>query len=188
MTAQQPLDEVPATVATDAGMLVLWDPQRFEAVVDYDTWEDELLEDEDILRHIRAGALVPLNVGGDGAFGVLVRSGTATTSAGLTERESAHQLVASQPYHFVSRGRALVGGIEHVSGNASDSVIEHLVSEGRYAVVIHLIDWQAETGSQDKEGRPVPGALPDFVVLINPAQPGQGTFRTAVNTFEAPNG
>ncbi|MFJ8212100.1 hypothetical protein [Streptomyces sp. NPDC096033] len=188
MTAQQPFDECPATVATDAGMLVLWDPQRFEAVVDYDTWEDELLEDEDIVRHIQAGALVPLNVGGDGAFGVLVRSGTVVEPALLTERETAHRLVASQPYLFVSRGRALVGGIEDVSGHASDGVLEHPVPEGRCAVVVHLIDWQAEAGSQDKEGRPVPGALPDFVVLINPAQPGQGSFRSEVNTFEAPNG
>ncbi|MFJ3882928.1 hypothetical protein ACIPW5_36430 [Streptomyces sp. NPDC090077] len=188
MTAQQPLDEVTATVATDAGMLVLWDPQRFEAVVDYDTWEDELLEDEDIVRHIQAGSLVPLNAGGDGAFAVQIRSGTAAAPAALTERETAHQLVASQPYLFVSRGRALVGGIEDVSGDASDGVIEHPVPEGRYAVVVHLIDWQAEAGSQDAAGRPVPGALPDFVVLIDLAQPGQGAFRTAVNTFEAPNG
>jgi hypothetical protein len=70
------------TVATDAGMLVLWDPQRFEAVVDDDTWEDELLDDEDIVRHIQAGALVPLNVGGDVTFSVLVRSGTAAAPAG----------------------------------------------------------------------------------------------------------
>ncbi|MFE7548657.1 hypothetical protein [Streptomyces gardneri] len=188
MTAQQPFDEAPVTVATDAGMLVLWDPKRFEAVVDYDTWEDELLDDEDIVRHIQAGALVPLNVGGDGAFSVLVRSGTAAAPARLTERETAHQLVASQPYLFVSRGRALVGGIEDVSGDAPDGVIEHPVPEGRHAVVVHLIDWQAEVGSQDKDGRPVPGALPDFVVLINPAQSGQGVFRTAVHTFEAPNG
>ncbi|MEU2244903.1 hypothetical protein ABZ572_36570 [Streptomyces sp. NPDC018338] len=188
MTDQQPLDEVPATIATDAGMLVLWDPQRFEAVVDDDTWEDELLEDEDIVRHIQAGALVPLNVGGDGSFAVLVRSGTAAAPAALTDREVAHQLVASQPYLFASRGRALVGGIEDVSGDASDGVIEHPLPEGRYAVVVNLIDWQAEAGSQDAAGHPVPGALPDFVVLINLAQPGQGTFRTAVNTFEAPNG
>ncbi|MEV7192307.1 hypothetical protein AB0N81_10945 [Streptomyces sp. NPDC093510] len=188
MTAQQPLDEVPATVVTDAGMLVLWDPQRFETVVDYDTWEDELLEDEDIVRHIQAGALVPLNVGADGSFAVLVRSGTAAAPAALTDRETAHQLVASQPYLFVSRGRALVGGIEDVSADASDGVIEHSVPEGRHAAVVHLIDWQAEADSQDAVGHPVPGALPDFVVLINPAQPGQGTFRTAVNTFEAPNG
>lgn len=188
MTAQQPLQEVLATVATDAGMLVMWDPQRFEDVVDYHTWEDELLEDEDIVGHIQAGSLVPLNVGGDGAFGVLLRAGTAAAPAMLTGRETAHQLVASQPYLFVSRGRALVGGIENVGADVSDSVLEHPVPEGHCAVVVHLIDWQAEAGSQDKDGRPVPGALPDFVVLINPTQPGQGTFRTAVNTFEAPNG
>ncbi|MFH8610549.1 hypothetical protein ACH4D5_24015 [Streptomyces sp. NPDC018029] len=170
-------------------MLVLWDPQRFEKVVDYDTWEDELLEDEDIVRHIQAGALVPLNVGADGSFAVLVRSGTAAAPAALTDRETAHQLVASQPYLFVSRGRALVGGIEDVSADPSDGVIEHPVPEGRYAAVVHLIDRQAEVDSQDRDavGHPGPGALPDFVVLINPAQPGQGTFRTAVNTFEAPN-
>ncbi|MEU1229360.1 hypothetical protein [Streptomyces sp. NPDC005828] len=176
------------TVATDAGTVVLWDPHRFEAVVDHDTWEDELLEDEDIVRHVRAGALVPLNVGGDGAFGVLVRSGTVAVPVGLTDREAAHQLAASQPYLFVSRGRALVGGVEDVGGDASDGVIVHPVPEGRHAVVVHLIDWQAEAGSQDEGGRPVPGALPDFVVLINPVRPGQGTFRTAVHTFEAPNG
>ena len=188
MTAQQPRDEVPVTVATEAGMLALWDPQQFETVVDDDSWEDELLEEDDIVRHIQAGALVPLNVGGDGAFGVLIRSGTEAAPARLTEREAAHQLIVSQPYLFVSRGRALMGGIEDVGGDASDGAVEHPTPEGRHAVIVHLIDWQAEAGSQDQEGRPVPGALPDFVVLINPAQPGQGTFRTAVNTFEAPNG
>ncbi len=187
MTAQ-PRDEAAATVATDAGMLVLWDPKRFEAVVDYDTWEAELLEDEDVVLHIQAGALVPLNVGGDGAFGVVVRSGTADAPARLTERETAHQLVASQPYLFVSRGRALVGGIEDISADGADDVIECPVPEGRHAVIVHLIDWQAEPGSQDEDGRPVPGALPDFVVLINPARPSQDAYRTDVQTFEAPNG
>ncbi|MEU8648141.1 hypothetical protein AB0C91_40355 [Streptomyces sp. NPDC048674] len=70
-------------------------------------------------------------------------------------------------------------GIENVGADVSDSVLEHPVPEGHCAVVVHLIDWQAEAGGQDKDGRPVPGALPDFVVLINPTQPGQGTFRTA---------
>jgi hypothetical protein len=169
-------------------MLVLWDPRRFEDVVDHETWEDELLEDEDIVRHIRAGSLVPLHVDGDGAFGVLVRVGTASAPATLTERERGHQLAASQPYLFVSGGRAIVGGIEDVSGDASDGTIEQPVPEGRCAVVVHVIDWQAEAGSYDETGRPLPGALPDFVVLINPAQPGHGTFRTAMNMFEAPNG
>ncbi|MFI0088292.1 hypothetical protein [Streptomyces bobili] len=168
-------------------MLVLWDPQRFQAVVDDATWEEELLEDEDIAGHIQAGRLVPLNVGSDGAFGVLVRAGTAAAPAMLTGRETAHRLVASQPYLFVSRGRALVSGIEHVSANVPDGALEHRVPAGHCTVVVHLIDWQAEAGSQDKDGQPLPGALPDFVVLINPAQPGQGTFRTAVNTFDAPD-
>ncbi|MFE9740902.1 hypothetical protein [Streptomyces sp. NPDC006477] len=53
---------------------------------------------------------------------------------------------------------------------------------------VRAIDWQAEASSRDEEGRPVPGVLPDFVVLVNPAQPGQEPFRTAVRTFEAPNG
>ncbi|MFD5255227.1 hypothetical protein ACFWM5_20580 [Streptomyces bobili] len=175
-------------MATDTGILVLWDPQRFQAVVDDDTWEEELLEDEDITGHIQAGCLVPLNVGADGAFGVLVRAGTAASPAMLTGRETAHQLVASQPYLFVSRDRALVSGIEHVGADVPDGVLEHRVPAGPCAVVVHLIDWRAEAGSQDKNGQPLPGALPDFVVLINPAQPGQGTFRTAVNTFDAPNG
>ncbi|MFD9051814.1 hypothetical protein [Streptomyces zaomyceticus] len=188
MTAQQSFAEVSATVATDAGMLVLWDARRFEAVVDDDTWEDELLEEEDIVRHIQEGALVPLNVGGDGAFGVVVRSGTAAAPAGLTEREAAHRLVASQPYLFVSHGRALTSGIEDVAGDAPAGVLELPVAVGRHAVAVHLIDWQAEAGSRDEMGRPVSGALPDFVVLINPAPPGQGTFRTAPTTFEAPNG
>ncbi|MFE1522092.1 hypothetical protein ACFW9I_35770 [[Kitasatospora] papulosa] len=168
-------------------MLALWDPQHFQAVVDYNTCEKELLEDEDIVRHIQEGAFVPLNVCGDGAFGILVRTASADAPARLTERAAAHRLITSQPSHFVSRGRVLVGGIETVSGNASDGVIEHPVPQGRYAVVVHLIDWQAEPGSQDADGRPVPEALPDFVVLINSAQSGQGAYRTAVQTFELPN-
>jgi hypothetical protein len=106
----------------------------------------------------------------------------------LTDREAVRQLVASQPYLFVARGRVLVGGIEDVGAGGSGDVIECPVPEGRHAVIVHLIDWQAEPGSQDEDGRPVPGALPDFVVLINPVRPGQGAYRTAVQTFEAPNG
>ena len=39
-------------MATDAGMFGLWAPAAFGDIVDYDTWESELLEDEDIVRHI----------------------------------------------------------------------------------------------------------------------------------------
>ncbi|MFD7966243.1 hypothetical protein ACFV5J_36215 [Streptomyces zaomyceticus] len=109
-------------------------------------------------------------------------------AAGLTEREAAHRLVASQPYLFVSHGRALTSGIEDVAGDAPDGVLELPVAVGRHAVVVHLIDWQAEAGSRDEKGRPATGALPDLVVLINPAPPRRETFRTAPTTFEAPNG
>ena len=48
--------------ATDAGMLALWDRQNFQGITDYETWESELLEDEDIQHHIVAGAYVPLYI------------------------------------------------------------------------------------------------------------------------------
>jgi hypothetical protein len=50
-------------IATGAGMLALWAPTSFRGIVDYDTWESALLEDEQIADHIRAGALVPVNIG-----------------------------------------------------------------------------------------------------------------------------
>jgi hypothetical protein len=64
-------------MATDAGMLALWSPAAFSKVIDYASWEPERLDDEDRLRHIRAGALMPINIRSDGAFGVVVRVGSA---------------------------------------------------------------------------------------------------------------
>ncbi|KUN65061.1 hypothetical protein AQJ46_28560 [Streptomyces canus] len=37
--------------------------------MDYDTWDPQLGEDEDVERHIRTGSLVPINIRSDGAFG-----------------------------------------------------------------------------------------------------------------------
>jgi len=54
--------------ATDSGMVAVWQPEQFHGIVDYDTWERELLEDADISRHIQNGAFVPLNVHADGAY------------------------------------------------------------------------------------------------------------------------
>ncbi|MFJ2744294.1 hypothetical protein ACIO3O_32105 [Streptomyces sp. NPDC087440] len=167
------------TATTDAGMLALWDPEHFTAVVDHDTWENELLEDEDIARHIEAGAFVPLNVGGDGTFEVAVRVGTTAAPARPTAREAAHTLVTSDPYLFVSPGGAHLGGIETVG---SDGYAIPL-SPGRHTVTVHLIDWEAEPGSR---------TLPDFLVLLTPVSPvspwdGRGTpFRTSVQTFDPP--
>jgi hypothetical protein len=50
-------------VATDAGMQVLWHRKPFAHVVDvdYDTGDEELLEDGRIPRHVEAGSMVPLS-------------------------------------------------------------------------------------------------------------------------------
>jgi hypothetical protein len=42
------------------------EPSRFTGITDYQTWEDALLDDDDITEHVRAGKLVPINIGGDG--------------------------------------------------------------------------------------------------------------------------
>jgi hypothetical protein len=47
---------------------------------------------------------------------------------------------------------------------------------------VHLIDWTAEPGMLDENDKPRPGALPDFVVLLNP-KVGNEDFRTSVDTF-----
>jgi hypothetical protein len=55
-------------LATDAGMHVVWDRAHFGNVRDYTSWERELLEHEDIERHIGAGELIPINIQSDGTF------------------------------------------------------------------------------------------------------------------------
>ncbi|MEV7091822.1 hypothetical protein AB0M80_03190 [Amycolatopsis sp. NPDC051045] len=87
--------EATGVMATDAGMFGLWSPASFGDIVDYDTWESALLEDDDITRHILAGAFVPVNIGSDGAFQVLARVGSVSTIADLTPRERQYLLVSS---------------------------------------------------------------------------------------------
>lgn len=173
--------EVTGVMATDAGMCGLWSPASFAGVVDYDTWEPELLEDEDIVRHITAGSFVPINVGGDGAFQVLARVGSVPATADLTSRERRYLLVSSDPYLFVTPGDARISGIEHVGADAEAGV--HLpLPAGRWRVTVALLDWNAEPGQRDAEGRPAPTALPDFTLLIDP-DPGTGPYRTGIRTF-----
>ncbi|MGW3210086.1 hypothetical protein [Streptomyces sp. NPDC001135] len=174
---------VPVTVATDAGMLALWSPAAFSDVVDYETWEPQLLEDEDQLRHIRAGAFVPVNIRSDGTFGVVVRVGSAEGEARLTDRESAYVLVSSKPYFFRSQGVACLSGIEGVCGQPWPDTVQIAVAEGEHAVVVHLIDWEADPGST-LAGKPSANALAGFVGLINPASSASGPFRVATETFE----
>ncbi|MFF3415364.1 hypothetical protein ACFYW9_11770 [Streptomyces sp. NPDC002698] len=188
MTASPRTVETVSTVATDAGMLALWDPRRFTGIVDYDTWDPQLGEDEDVERHIRIGALVPINIRSDGAFGVLVRTGEVGLLARLTERESRHRLVTSDAYLLHSSGQVWLSGVEAVGAEVWPGTVQCDLPAGRYSVVIHLIAWEDEPGSVDEDGTPSETALSDFVVLINPAMPEQDTFRSAVETFDQPEG
>ena len=59
--------------ATDSGMYAIWEPTAFSGVHDYATWEEQLLNDPDIERHIGAGHFVPINVHSDGISEIEVR-------------------------------------------------------------------------------------------------------------------
>ena len=168
---------------TDAGMLCLWRPAAFAAVVDYDTWDRELGDDADILRHIAAGDFVPINIGADGAFEIEVRVGSADFPAAPSERERSYLEVSSQPYRFTCDGELRLSGVEHVYGTPDGNVGRLDVVPGEHAVVVHLVGWDREPGMLTAAGTPSPEALPDFVVTVNPAaQPT--AFRTHLETFD----
>lgn len=170
---------------TGSGMHCLWDQAAFAAVTDYDSWERELLNDSDIIRHITAGHLVPLNIGSDGAMEVEVRLGSPAAPAALNDRETKYLIVGSQPYKLTSTSQVAVSGIEYVAAPPESDVGTFSLPAGDYAVTVHLIAWDEEPGMQTDDG-PAEGALPDYVVLINPATTKSG-FRTEVSTFDGGN-
>ncbi|MFI1991932.1 hypothetical protein [Actinoplanes sp. NPDC020271] len=176
--------EFSGTVATGAGMFGLWSPPAFRGVIDYGSWEAELLEDQDLSRHARAGVLVPINLHSDGAFQFLVRIGTPARPATLTAREREYLVVSSEPYLFVATDGAILSGIEHVGARPGPHLPVPLPA-GRWQVEISIVDWTAEPGLQDGRGDPLPGSLPDFTLLLNP-EAGPGSYRTAVDTFTRP--
>lgn len=163
---------------TSAGLCAVWQPEHFSAVTDFDVWEDEVAEDVALVRHIDAGALVPLNVGGDGAFQVVVRAG------GLTEREARYVIVSSDPYLLISQGVIEFGGLESIGTHLGGAFSAPLAA-GRYAVTVHMIDWEAEPGGMTDEGGPSENALPDLVVEVRPESEGLD-YRKAVTTFPPP--
>jgi Uma2 family endonuclease len=138
--------------ATDAGMLCLWDPAAFADVANYATWEQELCEDKDIVRHIKAGHLVPVNTnrGRDGAFAVVVRLGDADQPAALTEREASYILAESDLYLLRSSGRICLSGLEHVEGQPGRAVGCLPALAGQYAVKVYFIAWDDEPGMKDR--------------------------------------
>ena len=157
-------------VATDAGMQVLWHRKPFTHVVDYDTWEDALLENGNIVGHIEAGSMVPLSTGMDGAWEFIVRWGE---DPALTEAEQQHVVVKSEPYLLISETDVRVSGIEHITGNAGeDEGIAVSLPPGRWSVTTHLIDAEAL------------GEELDFVVLIKPDSGDR--HRTDVQPFDRP--
>ena len=171
--------------ATDAGMHGLWDVAAFAGIRDYDSWAAELLEDADIGRQIAAGRFVPLNLGSDGAMEIEVRVGSAADPAALSERERAYLVVSSEPYLLRSGGRVGVSGIEAVSSVPDAAAGEFPLPAGDHAATVHLIAWDEEPGMRTDDG-PAAGALPDYVVLLNPPGPDP-RYRTAVETFDRPS-
>jgi len=158
-----------AAVVTDAGMLTLWDPTSFHEIVDFDTWES-VVSDE-IEDHIDAGTVVCINDGSDGAYHVLARIGSAAAPAQLDEREARYQVSASGPHLFVSAGEAVISGIEYIRDDPDVGLHVELPA-GRWSVVVARLDWEADPDSRDDDRRPSPTALPDFVLVINPADEG----------------
>jgi len=51
--------------------------RRFAQVVDYDSWEPELLEEDSVARQVAGGHLVPITIGLYGVIQILVRIGVA---------------------------------------------------------------------------------------------------------------
>lgn len=173
--------ELTRAVRTDAGMFGVWQPERFTGVTSLDEWEDEVSEDEALLRYIEAGVFVPINFGGGGAYQFTVRYGDQ--AGGLTEREGRYRLVSSKPYLLIARGQTALGGLEAVGQYSGIDPLVLPTEPGRYAVTIHLIDWKAEPGTADPDGKPTTRVLSDFIIEVSPDS-GSGEYRSLLATFD----
>jgi len=107
------------TYHTDSGMLCIWNYESFKYVNDYDSWDKELCEDDDILKNIKNNSFVPLNLG-DGAFEVEIR----INEASFSEREKEYLLVPSQESELLIKMFKKGSGIPSVNWN--EVVIELL--------------------------------------------------------------
>jgi hypothetical protein len=175
--------EVTRAIRTSAGMFGLWQPERFIGVTSLDAWENEVSEDAALLRHIEAGAFVPINIGADGAFQFTVRGGSS--GVGLTERERQYVLVSSQPYLLISNGTVSLGGLEAVGSYTGVDPVQLPLGKGRYSVRASLIDWKAEPGFSQPDGEPTANALSDFVIEVR-EEVGTEVYRSSVETFDCP--
>lgn len=175
---------VSRAVATDAGLFGIWRTSAFAHVSELDQWEDEVADDSALSRQIADGAFVPINIGGDGAFQVAVRG--VDSPGHLSERERNYLIASSEPYLLMSDGELELGGIEGVGNYTGVETVEISLDSGRYAAVVHLLDWQAEPGSRGSDGKPSPNSLPDFIVEIYVDTREHLEYRVEIETFERP--
>jgi hypothetical protein len=179
-------------VATDAGYWLLWQPEAFAHVRDYETWARELEEPADLERHVAAGAVVPITIGEDGAYRFDVRSAWRArrrlrrgSEAALDERERRYLAAASAPYLLVTHGTAALTGIESVGAarTTRGGRLDLTLPAGRWVVTVHVLAWDDEPGMADPHGQPVSGALPDFLLLLNPEADEPPAYRLSAVTF-----
>jgi len=166
------------TYHTDSGMLCIWDYDSFKHIHDYDSWDEELCEDDDISRNIKKHAFVPLNLG-DGAFEVELRIGENN----LSQREKEYLLVPSHPYLLKTSGKICISGLEHVNGALDENSSSLKIDAGEYVAQINLIDWNQEPGAVNEDGGPTEKALPDMIVFLAEYDNADKEFREAVETF-----
>ena len=102
--------QISRTIGTDAGKCALWQTEYFESTGDPGDWDDWASDPGLLTQAIPAGAFVPIGVGADGVFEVLVRWGFS--GEGLTERERRCVVVSSEPYLLTSPGVVYVGKLE----------------------------------------------------------------------------
>tara|TARA_Y100001933_G_C18952353_1_gene544376 strand:+ start:260 stop:1318 length:1059 start_codon:yes stop_codon:yes gene_type:complete len=179
------LIEYRKVITTNAGMYGIWDIPAFSHISDYDEWEMELLEDQDIEKHIDLGVFAPIYIRSDGVADVLIRVGTESVIAILTERESKYKYVSSNEYLLDTHGELGLSGIEFIGNTIDEDIGVLQVNQGKYAATIHLISWDDEPNMRKEDGTAKEEALPDFVVLINPTHEDR-VFRKTVETFETP--
>jgi hypothetical protein len=177
------MEVVNQAIATNAGMFALWDAKTFEHITDYDSWEIELCEDEDIQKHVTTGAFVPIGIGSDGCFQFVVRAGNLSQPATLSNRETSLVVVSSEPYLLLTSGNIYISGIEKISGDYLEELSSIRLEQGKYTVTIHMLNWEAEKGAKDTDGNPSATALSDFVVLINP-EDEKIHYRQKIETFD----
>jgi hypothetical protein len=156
-------------------MHALWGRDHFSHVVDYDTWELELLEDNDIERHIAAGRLVPINIHSDGAFAFTVGTDPAAMPS-LTPDELGRVVAQSGPYRFVSTGIVDLSGIEYIAGAPPQDglVASASLDAGEWESRVFLMDYDDVVETSDEH--------PDFIIVIGP--PTGSDWRSRAETFE----